>query len=165
MKSSGLLLALVMIAAVPLYGQEYAFDSYQVMSQNRYQEGAVGGFWGHHLGHLVRTRTQGLWHVGDTGNDVNINPALLYSRLEGNRWVQKLSLPNPATIQQNTATLALGDTLYTYGLNIIGGYIEEAVFDTRTNIGSYNRRIRTTGASTNYIGAALSPGGRLRCDL
>jgi hypothetical protein len=140
-------------------GQEYYYDSYHVTNQHRVQEGLVGGSWGHHLGHMVRTATQGLWYVDDTGADVTINPNINYHQFDGTKWVLKRTLANPATIQQNTTTLAVGDTIFSYGVNINGGYIEEAVCYTPTNTASYNRRIRFTGGNTNYIGAALSPRG------
>jgi hypothetical protein len=139
--------------------QEYFTDSYQITNQHRFQEGAVGGFWGHHLGHMVRTATQGLWYVDDTGNDVNIDPALNYLRFDGTRWVLAKNFATPLTIQQNCTSVAVGDTIYSYGVNINGGYIEEAVYNTRTNAATWNRRIRFIGGGTNYLGAALSPNG------
>lgn len=120
----------------------------------------MGGFWGHHLGHMVRTATQGLWYVDDTGVDVNIDPAINYFRFDGSKWVLMKTLANPLTIQQNTATLAVGDSIFTYGVNVGGGYIEEAVCNARTNTASYNRKIRYIGGNTNYIGAAVSPQGK-----
>jgi hypothetical protein len=139
--------------------QEYCTDSYQMTDQHRFQEGYVGGFWGHHLGHMVRTATRGLWYVDDTGNDVNIDPALNYLRFDGTRWVLVKNFGTPLTIQQNCASMAVGDTIYSYGVNINQGYIEEAVYNTRTNTATWNRRIRYIGGNTNYIGAALSPNG------
>lgn len=158
--SHGWVLALILLGiSGRASGQDYFYDSYQITNQHRVQEGYVGGFWGHHLGHMVRTATQGLWYVDDTGGDVNINPSINYHWFDGTRWVLRRTLPNPLNIQQNTATLAVGDTIYTYGVNINGGYIEEAVCDARTNTASYNRRIRFIGGNTNYVGAAVSPGG------
>lgn len=152
----------VLLALVSSKGaaqSEYYYDSYQLSDQHRYEEGAMGGFWGHHLGHMVRTASFGLWYIDDTGRNVNRNPAIAYYRFEGNRWVLVRTLVNPNTIQQNTATLAVGDTIYSYGLNISGGYIEEAVCDPRTGNAWYNRKIKSTGPGTNYIGAAVSPVG------
>lgn len=142
--------------------QEYSVQSYQITDHHRVDKeepGLVGGFWGHHLGHMVRTSSQGLWYVDDSGTDVNRNPAINYHHFDGMKWTLVKSLTNPSTIQQNTATLAVGDTLYTYGVNIVGGYIEEAVFDSKTHSAIYNRKIRYIGPSTNYIGAAVSPNG------
>lgn len=141
------------------WSQDYAVECHQVSDRHRFQEGAMGGFWGHHLGHMVRTATRGLWYVDDTGNDVNIDPEIAYYRFEGNSWTLMKLLTVPNTVQQNTVTLAVGDSLFTYGVNISGGYIEEAVLDTKTNTGTWNRRIRFIGTSTNYIGAAVSPSG------
>ncbi len=154
-----LIVVAVAVLAGTALGQEYYYDSHQITDQHRFADGAMGGFWGHHLGHMVRTATQGLWYVDDTGRDVNIDPNINYFRYNGTAWQLMKTLANPLTIQQNDATVAVGDTIYSYGVNITGGYIEEAVCDTRTNTASYNRRIRYIGRSTNYIGAAVSPGG------
>lgn len=154
------LIAIVMLSAFQiLAAQENSIKSYQVSDKHRFQEGFVGGFWGHHLGHMVRTSTQGLWYVDDTGNDVNRNPAINYHHFDGTKWTLSKTLANPSTIQQNTATMAVGDTIYSYGVNIVGGYIEEAVFDPKTNTAVYNRKIRSIGYNTNYIGAAVAPNG------
>lgn len=139
---------------------EYYYNSYQISDQHRYDYGKMGAHWGHHLGHLVRTATQGLWYVDDTGTNVNRNPALHYHHFNGRSWQLIKQLSNPNTIQQNTASIAIGDSIFSYGLNINGGYIEEAVFNARTHEAIYNRKIFATGASTNYIGAAVSPGGK-----
>jgi len=151
--------ALCLSGLQALKAQEYSISSYQVTDKHRFEAGYVGGFWGHHLGHMVRTRTRGLWYVDDTGNDVNINPAINYLHFDGTQWILVTTLANPAIIQQNDASLAVGDTIYSYGVNVMGGYIEEAIFDSKTNIAVYNRKIRSIGASTNYIGAAVSPSG------
>lgn len=153
---------MTLFAAQSVLSQEYSIKSYQVTNLHRFDKddpGLVGGFWGHHLGHMVRTKTKGLWYVDDTGTDVNRNPAINYLHFDGIKWTLIKTLTNPSTIQQNTATVAIGDTIYTYGLNIVGGYIEEAIFDAKTNTAIYNRKIQFTGSNTNYIGAALSPNG------
>ena len=157
-RAFGVALAAVLLSTTA-DAQEYYYESYQVSDQHRFQDGAMGGSWGHHLGHMVRTATQGLWYVDDTGRDVTIDPNITYHRFDGTQWVLMRTLANPQTIQQNTVTLAIGDSLFTYGLNTASGYVEEAVCDTRTNTASYNRRIRYTGLGRNYIGAAVSPGG------
>ena len=157
-----ILMVLLLVGFQVIYSQDYSISSYQITDKHRVDKdspGLVGGFWGHHLGHMVRTATQGLWYVDDTGIDVNRNPAINYHHFDGIKWNLIQTLTNPSTIQQNTATLAVGDTIYTYGLNINGGYIEEAIFDAKTNSAVYNRQIQSTGPSTNYIGAALSPNG------
>ena len=163
-----------------LKSQEYRIKSYQVTDKHRFETGAAGGFWGHHLGHLVRTRSQGLWYVDDTGNNAGRNPAINYHHFDGSQWILAKTLSNPSTIQQNTATLAIGDTIYSYGMNILGGgyingqyimgggNIEEAIYDVKTNVAAYNRKIRfvpppdplpANYGGYNYIGAAVSPSG------
>ncbi len=154
-----LIFILVLLSATSLRSQNYYYKTYQITDEHRYDEGKMGGHWGHHLGHMVRTRTTGLWYVDDTGTNVNYNPALNYHHFKGNYWLKEYTINNPATIQQNTASIAVGDTIFTYGLNINGGYIEEAVFNTKELTGYYNRQIFHTGYSTNYIGAAVSPNG------
>lgn len=157
-----LFLPFLLTAVDTISAQEYVVSSFQISDKHRFdrsEPGLVGGFWGHHLGHMVRTATQGLWYVDDTGEDVDRNPAIQYHRFDGENWSLQKTLANPTTIQQNTATMAIGDTIYTYGVNIIGGYIEEAVFDAKTKTAVYNRKIRSIGTSTNYIGAAVSPTG------
>jgi hypothetical protein len=159
-RTTALLLAcLGTIFSMEAAAQQYYYDSYQISAQHRFQNGAMGGFWGHHLGHMVRTATQGLWYVDDTGTDVNIDPAINYYRFDGTKWILMKTLTNPLTIQQNTATIAVGDSIFTYGVNISGGYIEEAVCDARRNTAAYSPKVRFIGGSTNYLGAAVSPGG------
>jgi hypothetical protein len=163
-----------------LESQEYSIKSYQMTNQHRFQTAVAGGFWGHHLGHMVRTNTQGLWYVDDTGNNGSRNPAINYHHFDGMKWTLMKTLTNPSTIQQNTATIAVGDTIFSYGINILGGgyvegnyimggiNIEEAVYDTKTGNATYNRKIRFVPppdtipenyGGYNYIGAAVSPSG------
>ena len=144
-----------------IHGQtsDYYYNSRQISDLHRYDNGHMGSHWGHHLGHMVRTETQGLWYVDDTGINVNLNPAINYHYFNGNTWELVKTLNNPKTIQQNVTSMAIGDKIYSYGLNINGGYIEEAVFDATTRTGSYGAAIAYAGYSTNYIGGAVSPGG------
>lgn len=37
------------------FGQGFFYKSYQISTTHRYEIGYMGGFWGHHLGHMVRT--------------------------------------------------------------------------------------------------------------
>jgi hypothetical protein len=128
--------------------------------QHRYHEGVMSAHWGHHLSHLVRTHTTGLWYVDDTGNDVNWTRYARYYQLVGDStWVKRLVLQSEGRVQQNTASLASGDTLYTYGVDVEALAIVENLVDTRSTEAS-TRRIRSISANTNYIGAAISPSGR-----
>jgi len=150
--------ALCVMLAVNASAQEYYSDSHQITDQHRFEPRMWSG-WGHHLGHMVRTATQGLWYVDDTGNDVWTNPAVNYLRFDGTRWILVKTFAAPHTIQQNFANMAIGDTIYSYGVNTDAGFIDEAVYDTRTNTPVWNLGIRYIGGGTNYIGAAISPNG------
>jgi len=151
----------LMILSGLVWGQQadWSARSFQITDEHRYEVGAMGPHWGHHLGHMVRSADGQLWYVDDTGNDVYNNPAVNIHRFAGDGWDLVMTVPNPPVIQQNTGTIAVGDTLYIYGLNIIGGYIEEAKFDAVTEQLIDYEQIFYTGPSTNYIGAAVSPGG------
>lgn len=87
-------LGLIVIVFQLLESQEYGIKSHQLTNQHRFQTGAVGGFWGHHLGHMVRTSTQGLWYVDDTGNNGNRNPAINYHHFDGMKWTLVKTLWN-----------------------------------------------------------------------
>lgn len=138
---------------------DWYYESRQVTDAHRYELRKMGGHWGHHLSHLIRTASGEVWYGDDTGTNVYRNPAAVYHRLGEFGWEKVLEIPWPSTIQQNTAHICIGDTIYSYGLNVNGGYIEELVLDTRTLVWTLNTRVLTSGTNTNYIGAAVSPGG------
>jgi hypothetical protein len=134
----------------------------QVTNEHRFQRGVMSAHWGHHLGHLVRTRTNGLWFVDDTGNDVNITPrARYYQLVDDTAWVWRADITNGGTVQQNTASVAIGDTIYTYGIDIATPALVENWLNTQT-LASGTKAIRYIVSNTNYIGAAVTPsGGRI----
>lgn len=134
----------------------------EVTNEHRFQTGVMSAHWGHHLGRLVRTRTTGLWFVDDTGNDVYVTPrARYYQLVDDTAWVWRASITNRGTVQQNTASVAVGDTIYTYGVDVSSPAIVENWLDTRT-LNSGKRTVRYILSNTNYIGAAVTPkGGRL----
>lgn len=134
----------------------------EVTSEHRFQRNVMSAHWGHHLGHLVRARTTGLWFVDDTGNDVNITPTARYYQLvDDTAWVWRTSITNRGTVQQNTASVAIGDTIYTYGVDISSPVIVENWLDTKT-LNSGKRTVKYILSNTNYIGAAVTPaGGRI----
>ena len=130
-----------------------------ITDQHRFQEGAMSGHWGHHLGHLVRTATNGLWFADDSGNDVNETETVRYYQLTGDTtWVFRAEVNNYGTVQQNTATVAVGDTLYSYGVDISGPALVQTWLKT-TTMESRSHRFKYIDPSTNYIGAAVSPQG------
>jgi hypothetical protein len=133
------------------------FRECTVTDEHRYDEAHMSGHWGHHLSHLIRTRTTGLWYVDDSGNDVmRTRNARYYQLVSDTTWIMRANIYSWGHIQQNTASLACGDTIYTYGVDIYGHGITENIVDTRT----MTRRtgtIITIGSDTNYIGAVVSP--------
>ncbi len=143
-------------------GQEYYYDSYQLTNLHRFDnEGTelMGGSWGHHLGHMVRTATQGLWYVDDGGRDVWVNSSINYYHFNGDSWIPTKTLLPPQWTQQNFATIAVGDSIFSYAANLWTGAIDEAFFDTRTHTCGFNRSIAVAGSTPNYIGAVVSPAG------
>ncbi len=138
----------------------FLINEYQVTDHHRFEENVMSGHWGHHLPHLVRTETQGLWFADDSGNDVNKTPKVRYYQFDGDSiWALRKEITNLGTVQQNTATLAAGDTLFSYGIDIANKKLTENYLDTRTLDGSAHY-IADLEANTNYIGAALSPSGK-----
>jgi len=137
----------------------WSYSSYQITDEHRYEYGAMGPHWGHHLGHMVRTADGELWYVDDTGNNVYQNPAAYIHHFDGDGWDHVATAQNPNTIQQNIATIAVGDTVYIYGMNTANGFVEEAKFDAVSGSVIPYEHILNAGGGTNYIGAAVSPSG------
>ena len=141
------------------HAQAIEYRECTVTDQHRFEEGAMSGHWGHHLGHLVRTQNNGLWFADDSGNDVNVTGKVRYYQLtEDSVWVLRAEVDNYGTVQQNTASVAVGDTIFSYGVDISGPAIVEARLNTGT-LESASRRVRYIASSTNYIGAVVSPRG------
>lgn len=147
------------------------FSIESITQAHRFVPGKMFGGWGPHLGHLVRADGASgsgadLYWVDDlcsqnlSGNcDVNVNHTYGVFRRESSSWRQVASISLPGTVQQNTATLASGALLRTYGIDIAGARIIECTFDTlRLTFGCAGLPF-ALGTSVNYIGAALSPGG------
>ena len=69
----------------------------------------------------------------------------------------KKEITNLGVVQQNTASMAVGDTIYTYGIDINDRKLTENWLDTQS-LESGTSNITKLRRDTNYIGAALSPG-------
>lgn len=130
------------------------------------------GGWGPHLGHLVRaSRPDGsgtdLYWVDDLCSqqvpgdcDVLHNRRIGIFRREPSGWRKLATLPLPPGVQQNTATLADGDMLRTYGIQVgAEPRVVECAYSLRTGRGSCTTLPVTIGPSANYVGAARSPTG------
>ena len=131
-----------------------------VTSTHRHDPGKMWSGWGNHLGHLVRAPDGSLFYVDDTGNDVNVNAGLAYYHFVGGKWTQVGTAAFYGLIQQNTGSvLAKNGIVYTYGVDVADGQIEECAFDTTALSAACNLTGVLAGDSANYIGAAVSPSG------
>jgi hypothetical protein len=160
-KQMSIIVILILSFASMVFSQtaNWHYSSFQITDEHRYEYGAMGPHWGHHLGHMVRTADGQLWYVDDTGNDVYHNPAAFIHRFNGDGWDHFATAQNPNTIQQNVGSIAVGDTIYIYGLNTANGFIEEAKFDAISGEVIPYEHVLICGGGTNYIGAAVSPNG------
>ncbi len=137
-----------------------------VTDRHRYAPGAMFGGWGSHLGHLVRLDNSLFW-VDDACTqstpgdcDASFNRRLEYRELVEDAWILRRALVLPAGIQQNTGTIVDGNTLASFGVDIATRQIIECRMQPGTWSGSCAPI--TSGvlpASSNYVGAAISPEG------
>ena len=136
----------------------------RVTDQHRVVPGAMFGGWGPHLGHLVRAAGDLYW-VDDVCDpsvendcDVNVNRRVGVFRRDPTGWVQIATIPL-TNVQQNTATIATETALHTYGVDVVAGRVTECITDLATTTGTCTPIAIPTGASANYVGAAVSPAG------
>ncbi len=137
-----------------------------VSTTHRYVAGAMFGGWGPHLGHLIELGPRTLWvddgcdqAGGAEGCDVEVNRRLEYHERTAAGWVRRASLPLPARIQQNTATISVGGGLSTIGVDVAGQRMIECRMNPTTWAGGCAPFASALPASTNYVGAAVSPTG------
>lgn len=129
-----------------------------ITDENRHHDTMFGG-WGPHLRGLMRASDNTLWFPVDAGPDVYTNSAIRYFHQPDDEWVEVTSQPHTAGIQQNAASVMLGDTIYTYGVNISQNFLEECYLNTNTlqkacNAILISNQVYTTPPSSNYVGAA-----------
>lgn len=117
------------------------------------------GWWGAQAGHLVRMADDSLWFVDDTGRNASVDPALNYYRFNAGSWTKVASLTLLPTIQQNTASIANGSYIYTYGVNIAQQVIEECYLSTKNPAVRACNNLSFPAAASNYIGATIGPDG------
>ncbi|MFO0678037.1 MAG: hypothetical protein U0169_15990 [Polyangiaceae bacterium] len=135
-------------------------------ANHRYVPNAMFGGWGPHLGHLVRRHpdraTDELWFVDDAcapGTcNVLANGRLDYLKFEAGTWKKIDSMTLPAGVQQNTGTILVKDTAFTYGLST-GGALWECSRVMSTGVKRCSAVTSATGSGANYVGAAVSPKG------
>jgi hypothetical protein len=159
MKSiANFVLMTLVLASVSAFSQTN-FSSSLITSTHRYATTMYGG-WGAHLGHTLRSTSNSLWFVDDTGNNVNVNAGLAYYEFVNGQWSKIASLAFPGTVEQNTGSLMSGNMIYTYGVDIANDRVVECYLNTATvTTRACNELSFNTGASSNYIGATISPSG------
>lgn len=144
-----------------------------IHDHHRFISGGMFGGWGPHLGHLVRAPASSgngdsLWFVddycsqpGDSGAtcDVLSNHTLGYFEKTSGGWQARGTVALPGSVQQNTATLAVGGELQTFGIDVVAHSVRECRFVPKVGPSPCTSLPFTLGPSTNYIGAAVSPQG------
>lgn len=136
-----------------------------ITTAHRAIPGAMFGGWGPHLGHLVRTAEDRLFFADDACEpgscDVDVNQRLDVHELVGDAWVLRGSVPLPAGIQQNTGTIADGDQLLSFGVDVLAHQIVSCRIDPDDAVAATCAPIVASALplSTNYVGAAVSPDG------
>jgi len=146
-----------------------------ITDRHRFIDGQMFGGWGPHLGHLVRARASTgsgntLWFVDDycaqpgdsgTGCDVLHDHTLGYFELTDTGWQERATVALPGQVQQNTGTIvaAGGETTYSYGVDVTGHVLQECAYSPTTGPAGCSALPFTLPASSNYLGAALSPQG------
>ena len=141
-----------------------------ITTAHRFIDGQMFGGWGPHLGHLLRRATPDeLWFADDAcsqaggtdGCDVLVDRRIDYFRMasDGSTASKIAELALPAGIQQNTASLLAGNTIFTYGVDVNQSKLVECTLDLSTTAKACTTLPFALGANANYIGAALSPDG------
>ncbi|MBA3462978.1 MAG: hypothetical protein H0T46_23685 [Deltaproteobacteria bacterium] len=136
----------------------------RITGEHRAIPGVMFGGWGPHLGHLLRVGDATYW-VDDlcapaTGGDcdVNVNRRVGVFRRDTTGWTRLGVMALPG-VQQNTASLAVGAHLYSYGIASGAQRIVECDFSLASSSGACSTIPIPIGAFANYVGAAVVPGG------
>jgi hypothetical protein len=148
------------------------FEVEVITTRHRFIPNAMFGGWGPHLGHLVRAPDANggtaLYFVDDVCSqsggsppvcDVLHDNAVGVFRLDGGTWTNLGETPLPGQVQQNTGTMAMAGVLRTYGIDIANEVVQECSYDTKTATRACEALPFSLDASSNYIGAAVSPTG------
>ncbi len=134
-----------------------------ITDENRRYETMFGG-WGPHLRGLMRAGDDSLWFTVDAGPDVQNNQRIRYFRRTDGDWGEVAEQAHTPGVQQNVASVMLGDTIYSYGVNISQHFIEECYLNTKNlaakgcNAVLISGNVYSTPPSSNYIGAAADSG-------
>jgi hypothetical protein len=138
-----------------------------ITTAHRYVPNAMFGGWGPHLGHVFRrANPDQIWVADDACDqaggadscDVNVDRRVDYFRLDGASFTKVASAPLTG-IQQNTGSMLVGNTIYTYGVDITNEQLVECTLDLDSLAHACSPIVVAVGPSANYVGAALSPTG------
>lgn len=140
-----------------------------VTSEHRAIPGVMFGGWGPHLGHLVQAPRAGggtaTYWVDDLCSpqiagdcNVDINRRVGVFRRDAETWTLLATIPL-AGVQQNTATIALGDRLWSFGVDTTAQRVVECRFEIATGASGCTVIPIPTGPSANYVGATVGPAG------
>lgn len=150
-------------AAVPV------FTLRPITTENRHYDTMHGG-WGPHLRGLMRAADDALWFTVDQGEDVGHNRKVRYFRrgVAEAEWSEQAENLHAPGIQQNAASILVGDTIFTYGVDIAAQRLEECSLNTLDVAQRACNPVLISGVAyptppnSNYVGAALlGPGWRI----
>jgi hypothetical protein len=141
----------------------------RITDANRHYVEMHGG-WGPHLRGLMRAADDALWFTVDKGEDVLHNRKVLLLSPRGREaaWSEQAENLHAPGIQQNAASMLVGDTIFTYGVDIAAQRLEECSLNTLDVAQRACNTVLISGVpystppSSNYVGAALlGPGWRI----
>jgi len=133
-----------------------------ITADNRHYVTMHGG-WGPHLRGLMRAGDDALWFTVDQGEDVDHNRKVRYFRRGADEagWSEQAENLHAAGVQQNAASILVGDTIFTYAVDIGAHRLEECTLNT-TDVSQracgpvlISGAEYPTPANSNYVGAAL----------
>lgn len=121
------------------------------------------GGWGPHLRGLMRAADDALWFTADRGEDVLHNREILYFRRGAGEpaWTEVGALMHVGGIQQNAASVLIGDVIYTYGVDVVAHQLEECYLIVSDPAMRACNTVLIGGvpavlpANSNYVGAAV----------
>lgn len=136
----------------------------RITGEHRAIPSVMFGGWGPHLGHLLRVGDATLWvddlctptTAGDCNVDINRRVGVF--RRDPTGWTSLGTMPLPG-VQQNTASVAVGNHVYSYGIASGAQRIVECDFSLAAGSGACAAIPIPIGTFANYVGAAVVPGG------
>lgn len=139
-----------------------SFTLRPITDENRHYETMHGG-WGPHLRGLMRAGDDALWFTVDQGEDVYHNRKVRYFRrgVDEDVWSELAENLHAPGIQQNAASILVGGTILTYGVDVAAQRLEECYLNTEDISQRACNTVLISGVpyqtppSSNYVGAAL----------